>query len=78
MKIKKVERHKDNYYRYLVTLTPNWLEKLFGVKEKIEEFLDTKNEFLFGGGSVYVKRNGEKLYNGHYIAKAIDNFKRAW
>ena len=76
MKIKEI-KEVDNVY--IVTLTPNlWIEKLFGVKEKIEKFKCTGATFIFGGGSVYVDRTGEELCNNSFIGTSIDKWKRSW
>ena len=79
MKIKEIKRNeKIDYDVYTVTLTPNWLEKLFGVKEKQKEYKDCGSIYKFGGGKVYVNKEGEPLGNGHPIGEAIDNWRRRW
>jgi hypothetical protein len=75
MKIKKIEE-KD--FRFHVTLEPNWLEKLFGVKPKTEIYKDSGGTFYFGSGTVYYRQDGEKSENGGYIGEAIDKYRRAF
>jgi len=75
MKIKEI---KGGAMCYTVTFKPNWLEKLFGVKEKTEKFKQTNADYLFGGGAVYVRRDGSELGNGHWVGKAIDKFRKTW
>jgi hypothetical protein len=78
MKIKEIKRKEDSYSIYEVTFTPNWLEKLFGIKEKTKEYKETSSSYTFGGGSVYIDKKGNQLGNGNWIGKAIDNFNRSW
>ena len=81
MKIKEIKEKEDSLSFnniYVVTLTPNWFEKLFGVKEKVCEFKDTGAIYTFGGGHEYIKKNGESLGNRHWISEAIDIWRRRW
>jgi hypothetical protein len=76
MKITKIEKDKDKYNIYCVTLAPNFIEKFFGVKERVEKFKDTGSEYWSGGGIVYVNQDGEHLGNGSSIGEAIDKWRR--
>jgi hypothetical protein len=78
MKIKEIKEKEDSFSIYVVTLRPNWVEKLFGVKEKVCEYKDTGDTYRFGGGHVYLKKNGTGLGNGHWISDAIDIWRRRW
>lgn len=78
MKIKKIEAKPSLSGVYEVTLTPNWFEKLFGIKEKVIQVKNTGATYTFGGGTVYVDREGNRLDNGHWIAKAVDKHRRKW
>lgn len=78
MKIKEIKRRKGSYSVYEVTFEPNWLEKLFGVKEKTKEYKDTNSTYTFGGGNVYIDKKGNMLGNNNWIGEAIDNFIRSW
>ena len=75
MKITKIEKHD---YVYHVTLTPNLIEKLFGVKEKVSKFRDNGSTYRFGSGTVYVRSDGEKTENGSYIGEAIDKWRNSF
>jgi hypothetical protein len=64
---------------YAVELKPNFIDKLFGMKNKIEKYkIEPLETYIFGGGSVYYNQKGEELGNNHYIQKAIDNYRRSW
>ena len=78
MKIKEIKRKENAYFVYEVTLTPNWLERLFGVEEKTKEYRDRDASYTFGGGNVYIDKSGEELGNGNWIGEAIDKFRRKW
>lgn len=78
MKIKEIKRKEGSYYIYEVTFVPNWFERLFGVKEKTKEYKDADATYTFGGGTVYLNKDGEKLGNGNWIGEAIDRFRRSW
>lgn len=78
MKIKEIKRKENSYWIYEVTFTPNWLEKLFGVKEKTKEYKDKNATYTFGGGNVYMDKECNELGNGNWIGEAIDKFRRKW
>jgi hypothetical protein len=78
MKIKEIKQKKGSYFIYEVTFTPNWLEKLLGVEEKTKEYKDSNATYTFGGGNVYIDKNGNKLGNKNWIGEAIDRFRRTW
>jgi hypothetical protein len=78
MKIIKIEEEASNYNVYNVTFQPNWLEKIFGVKEKTKQFKDNNNSYTFGGGHVYLNKKCEELGNGNWIGEAIDKWRRRW
>ena len=60
MKIKEIKEKEGDYSIYVVTFKPNWIEKLFGVEEKQKEYKDTRSNYVFGGGSVYIDKNGKR------------------
>ena len=78
MKIKEIKRKENSYFIYGVTFTPNWLERLFGVKEKTKEYKDDDATYTFGGGTVYVNKDGKRLGNGNWVGEAIDKLRRSW
>jgi len=61
---------------YLVTLRPNFIERLFGYKQEVVRIKPTTNIYSFGEDRVYLEENGKELSNDNYIVKAIDNYKR--
>jgi len=75
MKIKEI---KNDAGVYNVTLIPNWLEKLFGVKEKTVKYKDSGSSYICGGGTIYVKQDGNRTSNGEWIAEEIDKWRRAF
>lgn len=78
MKIKKIEANPSLFGVYDVTLVPNWFEKFFGVKEQVFQVKDKGATYMFGGGAVYIDREGNELGNGHWIAEAVDKHRRKW
>lgn len=63
---------------YFVTLSPNWLERLFGVKEKLVMLRGTLKEYVFSGQRIYRYQDGTETRNGCHIAREIDKFNRKW
>jgi hypothetical protein len=75
MKITNIEE-KDNIY--MVTFTPNFIERFLGVKEKIEKYRDTGSIYEFGGGHVYRRQDGSNITNWDSVGDAIDKWRRKW
>jgi hypothetical protein len=75
VKIDKIER--DGFV-YTVTLTPNFIERIFNVKPRVEQFKRTHNTYEYGGGNIYVDKNGRKLGNqmgyGHEMRESLDRW----
>jgi hypothetical protein len=66
-------------YLYVVELKPNFIQRLFGMENKVEKYKRKSSEsYTYGGGSVYFNQKGEELGNHNYIQKAIDNYRRSW
>lgn len=61
MIISKIEKEGNIY---LVTREPNFIERVFGVKPRVDKYKDTGNTYTFGGGHVYVDQKGNELGNG--------------
>jgi hypothetical protein len=79
MKITKIEREIDkSTFIYNVTFEPNWFERLFSKQTEERRYQDTGKHYKYGGGTVYIKQNGEYLDNGDNIGEAIDNFRRSF
>lgn len=64
--------------KYSVLLTPNLIETVFGLKEKTVLLKRSGDTYMFGGGSVYIRKDGSELPNNHYIGVAIDKFRKTW
>lgn len=75
MKVKDIYVRED---KYVVTLEPNWLERLLGEVEEKREYKDTGYVFNLSKGSVYVGKDGKLLNSGDSIGKAIDAWRRSW
>ena len=73
MRISKIET-KD--FIYHVTFEPNWIEGIFGVKPKTERYRASDSRYVFGGGTVYIREDGEKCGNHSYVGDAIDKWRR--
>jgi len=73
MKVSKIEEINGVFN---VTLVPNLLESLFGIKEKVSRFRTDGTTFVFGGGTSYIREDGETTGNGSYIGEAIDKWRR--
>lgn len=78
MKIKEIRQREGSSDIYVVTFKPNWLEKLFGVKEKQKEYRPTGVQYLVGGQREYMDKNGNSLGNFSSISEAIDKYRRQW
>ena len=73
MRISKIE-HQDFYYK--VTFEPNWIERIFGVNEKTVRYRASDSTYVFGGGTVYIREDGEKCGNHSYVGDEIDKWRR--
>lgn len=73
MKVSKIEDIDGIYH---VTITPTWIERIFGLKEKVMKFKPKGATFVFGGGEVYIRSDGEETGNGSYIGEALDKFRK--
>ena len=76
MRITEIKRKENTLSVYEVTFQPNWLEKLFGVVEKQKEYRNSGSTYSFGGGTVYIDKDGNYLSNGSYIGESIDKWRR--
>lgn len=76
MKIKEIKNKKDSYSIYEVTFIPNFIERLFNIKEKTKEYKDDGTTYTFGSQTAYVEKNGDRLGNGNWIAQEIDKWRR--
>ena len=71
----KVTNIENSGLHFTIILIPNFIEKLFGAKQKQVCYKDTEREYRMGGGGVYIDSNGRKLPPSNYIVKALDLFR---
>lgn len=77
-KAMKVVSIKIEDHCYVVELEPNAIQRFFGMKKRLEKYKIQPFDSYVSGGSVYFNQKGEELRDGHYIQKAIDNYRRSW
>jgi hypothetical protein len=76
MKISKIEK-KDGIY--FVTETPNFIQRLFGVKEKIERYRHNGEVFhYFNHIKVFYHSSGEIVKWDSETCKALNNYERSF
>ena len=79
MKITKIENEGDIYS---VTRMPNFIERLFGVKERIDKYKSTGGTYALGGGRTYIDQKGRELGislgYGSDTREAIDCWRRSF
>jgi hypothetical protein len=76
MKISKIEK-KDGIY--FVTKTPNLIQRLFGVKEKIERYKHNNEVFkYFNHIKVFYKSNGEMVSWDDKMCKVLNNYENSF
>lgn len=76
MKITKIEKKEGIFY---VTQTPNFFQRLFGVKEKTEKYKWKGEVFKhFDHIKVFYKSNGEILSFTNKICKALNNYEQTF
>lgn len=78
MKVKEIKKDSKKTNVFLVTLEPNYVEKLLGIKEVTKKYKKTGATYTFGSGNVYIRQDGSSLGNNHYIGDAIDNWLNKW
>lgn len=59
MDITNIEELKENIFE--VTLSPDWFERIFRIKERKIKIKETGNEYTFRGCSVYINHKGKKM-----------------
>ena len=75
MKITKVTQISKLVFE--VEFTPNWFEKLIGMKVEKKEYKEY-GTYKWSGGIAYADRTGELADQFGEIGKTIDNFRRSW
>jgi len=74
MKIKEIKQQDGNVF--IITLKPNFIERLFGFTQKEIRIKNTYDTYYYGGGFVYIREDGHKLGNDNWIGRALDNYQR--
>jgi hypothetical protein len=76
MKISKIEKKEGIYY---ITKTPNFIQRLFGVKEVTERY-KTKGEVFhyFDHKKVFYKSNGEIVSWDDKMCNVLNNYERSF
>jgi len=76
MKISKIEKKDGLYY---VTKTPNFIQKLFGIKEVIERYKWNGEVFhYFNHLKVFYKSTGEIIGVDDKMCKVLNNYFRSF
>ena len=75
MKITNVITIEDD--SFIVFFEPNFLEKLFGIKPKKVQYVDTGKYYTFTGLTKYSDKNGDVTFPHSAVAKAIDKHIRS-
>lgn len=73
MKISSVTMGGDR--KYIVSFTPNFLERLLGFKHKQKAFYMTDRYYTASGVTVYIDESGKKLPYNSRITDRIDRFR---
>lgn len=74
MKIQKIEKVNGIY---LVTFEPNFIERIFGVKQKVEKYKHSGYRFtLFPSLISFCHSSGKLLNWDDKILDALNNFER--
>ena len=73
MRISKIEKKDEIYF---VTKTPNFIQRLFGIKEKVERYKYYGEVYhYFDHLKVFYKSNGEMLYWSDKVCKALNDYE---
>jgi len=76
MKISKIEKKNEIYF---VTKSPNFIQRLFGIKDKIERYKHNDEVFhYFDHVKVFYKSNGEIVSWDSKMCKVLNNYLRSF
>lgn len=73
MKINKIEKNGGNYH---VTKTPNFIEKIFGIKEKTELYIYKGEVFVYFPNIKVFYKNDEPLFFCDKMCKILNNYEK--
>jgi len=75
----KITEIIENGNIFIITKTPNFIERLFGIKVKKKEYKDTGDVYhYFPNIHVYVNKSGKILGPAHKITKKLENYRRSF
>lgn len=63
---------------YSITFNPCFIERVFGMKEKIKKYKKRGDVFLLSGRDVIINQNGEKLRSDNVVTIAINNWDNSF
>jgi hypothetical protein len=76
MKISKIEKKGEIYF---VTKKPNFIQRLFGTKEKIERYKCNGEVFYyFNHIKVFYKSTGEAVHWNDKMSKVLNDFDHSF
>jgi hypothetical protein len=76
MKITKIE-NEGNIFK--VTKNPNLLQRIFGLKTKVENYKDTGNTYhYFESVHVYINQKGQVLGPINKMTNVLENWRRSF
>jgi len=76
MKVSNIEKKEGLYY---VTKTPNFIQRLFGVKEATERYKCNDEVFhYFNHVKVFYKSNGEMVKWDDKMCEVLNNYERSF
>jgi hypothetical protein len=76
MRIGKIEKKDDLYY---VTKMPNFFQRLFGMKEKVERYkYDGEVFYYFNHLKVFYKSTGEMVRYSDKMCEALNNYEHSF
>jgi hypothetical protein len=77
MKISKIEQNKAGDI-FTVTFTPNFFERLVGIKTKIKKYKDSGSVYAITNETSYTDENGKRLGCFDKIVDSINNWRRSF
>lgn len=76
MKINKVEKREGIFY---VTKTPNFIERLFGMKEVIERYRWNNEVFMnFNDMKVFYRSDGKMVRHSDKMCEILNNYEHSF
>lgn len=73
MKITNIKKENDVF---LVTFTPNFIERIIGLKEQTKRYKHTGGFYEYNMEKCVINENGEMMKATDKIVQALSNFER--